>query len=191
MQPILMLAIVGVAAVALGTGFLNNNIELWIQEFGVGSGDIETPVDHVQVDFNIEQRIDTTAEGTYKNVIDMCEFTLTEIVGNPFATSSDPPVKMTCKITGHDSAWQSNGEVIAEGVVCAPSFGVGSHDIPLGVATNCPAGTIVLGPEVVDVRDAGDVIVVVQGNTYSGGDHTACLAGEAFNPATGLCQALP
>ena len=43
MQPILMLAIVGVAAIALGTGFLNNNIDLWIQQFGVGSGNVETP----------------------------------------------------------------------------------------------------------------------------------------------------
>ena len=163
-----MLAIVGVAAIALGTGFLNNNIELWIQEFGVGSGDIETPVEHVTVDFNIEQRVvtPTTTPATFKNVIDMCEFTITEVVGDPAV--ANPQTKMTCKITGHDANWLSNGEIIAEGTICANSFGIGTHPIPLGV-NDCGPN---LGPTTVLVRDAGDVIVVVQANTYSAGEHT-------------------
>ena len=46
MKPIVILAIAAVAVGAMGTGFLSNSngINLWIQQFGVGDGDIMSPV---------------------------------------------------------------------------------------------------------------------------------------------------
>jgi len=108
-----MLAIAGVAAIALGTGFLNNDIELWIQDFGVGAGDIETPVDHAIIDFNIVQLEDETT-GFYKNRIDYCLVTLDEPVGT--TTNPSKLSEITCKITGKDpQTWEPNGKVITEG----------------------------------------------------------------------------
>src|SRR3990170_1037744 len=86
MQPIVMLAIVGVAAIALGTGFLNNDIKLWIQDFGVGAGNIELELDHAVIDFNIVQLPDDST-GFYKNRIDKCIVTPEDAIGttNPVA----------------------------------------------------------------------------------------------------------
>ncbi len=172
MQPILMLAIVGVAAVALGTGFLNNNIELWIQEFGVGSGNIETPVDHITIDFRIvQQEIATT--GIFENVIDACLFTLDSDVGD--SAVANPQTELTCKLTGHDENWVSDGLIIAEGTICANSFPTSGNPyvIPMGI-NDCGTN---LGPTSVDVRAVGDVIAVVQANTYSAGEHP-CPPGQ-------------
>ena len=196
MQPILILAVVGVAAIALGTGFLNNNIELWIQQFGVGSGDIETPVEHVTVDFNIEQRESNITPGTYKNIIDKCSFTITEIVG--VQGNRDPVTgaliesKMTCKITGHDDDWMSNGLVIAEGTICRDFF-PGSialpqtYMIPLGI-NECGDD---LGPEQVLVKEAGDVIVVVQADSYSAGEHPCPVGERLIDPSRPECEPIP
>ena len=116
-----MLAIVGVAAVALGTGFLNNNIELWIQEFGVGSGDIESPVDHIQVDFRIvQQEVAGSDPVVYENVIDACILTLDQPMGDPAVTVKLS--ELTCKLTGHNEAWQANDLIITEGTICASDF---------------------------------------------------------------------
>ena len=71
MKPIIGLVVIAVAGISLGTGFLNNDINLWIQQFGVGSGDIETPVDHVLVDFDIQQFQDPNL-GTFKNLVTKC-----------------------------------------------------------------------------------------------------------------------
>jgi len=54
MQPIILLAIVGVAAVAMGTGFLGNPIDLtMVQLVGVGETDLDSPIDKANVDFDI------------------------------------------------------------------------------------------------------------------------------------------
>ena len=179
-----MLAIVGVAAVALGTGFLNNNIELWIQEFGVGSGDIESPVDHVQVDFRIiQQEVANSDPVIYENVIDACLLTLDVPMGD--SANTVKLSELTCKLTGHNAAWQANDLIITEGTVCAPSFGVGPHVVAMGVAPGCPPDTIIADtPTEVDVRDVGDVIVVAHANTYSAGEHT-CEPGFVFDPTVG------
>ena len=70
-------------------------------------------------------------------------------------------------MTGKDANWNPNGEVIAEGTVCAPTF-------PAGIPINIPMGVHqcgdVLGPTMVDVKAVGDVILVVHANTYSMGD---------------------
>ena len=165
-----MLAVVGVAAAALGTGFLNNDIELWIQQFGVGSGDISTPVDHITVDFGINQ-VPGVNEGTFENVIDVCYLTLDEPIGDPANTVKSS--ELTCKLTGkmedpmNPGVWIPSGQVIAEGTVCAPAF-PGNQQIP--VAMGVHECGIALGPTQVDVKAVGDVIVVAHANTYSVGD---------------------
>src|SRR3989304_10432387 len=118
MQPIVMLAIVGVAAIALGTGFLNNDIKLWIQDFGVGAGNIELELDHAVIDFNIVQLPDDST-GFYKNRIDKCIVTPEDLIGDPTNTLKFSEV--ICKITGKDANWNPNGKVVTEGKVCAPS----------------------------------------------------------------------
>ena len=61
---------------------MNNDIELWIQQFGVGSGDIVAPTEHVTVDFNIAQ-VKDPATGFFKNNVDKCYLTPLTTVGDP------------------------------------------------------------------------------------------------------------
>ena len=176
MQPIVMLAIVGVAAIALGTGFLNNDIKLWIQDFGVGAGNIELELDHAVIDFNIVQLPDDST-GFYKNRIDKCIVTPEDAIGTTSPMqgvdfNNNKFSEVICKITGKDPVtWNPNGKVITEGKVCALSFPAGVPImVPLGILTNCPPGTNpVAGPTLVDPKAAGDVILVVHANTYSMG----------------------
>ncbi len=44
MQPIILLAIVGIAGGAMSVGFLGNTIELDVQQLGVGEATLETPI---------------------------------------------------------------------------------------------------------------------------------------------------
>ena len=188
MKPIIGLVVIAVAGISLGTGFLNNDINLWIQQFGVGSGDIETPVDHVLVDFTMDTR---GGEGTpIENVVDECILTPTTKVGQAIGTVLEEGVivtkdsEMTCKITDR------SGQIIREGTVTSPT--VFQQDDPLCIpspglpplippticaGTFVPSGMFNAGVEVVipinpavNVFDIHDVIVVVHGNTYSMGD---------------------
>ena len=170
MQPLLMLAIVGVAAIALGTGFLNNDIKLWIQDFGVGAGDIQTPTDHALIDFNIIQIPDVDAEGFYKNVIDECIVTPDDTIGTIQPMNEDKISEVTCKVTGKDQiTWAPNHKVLTEGKICGLTFPANTQiNITLGVLSNCPSGTNgVSGATQTGPKQAGDVILVVHANTYS------------------------
>ena len=187
MKPIIALAAIAVVGVTLGTGFLNNDIELWIQQFGVGSGDIQTPVDHVKVDFNIAtQEVDPPTDPiTFENVIDECILTPDELIGvgpggtdNDETTTDDNPTKlssMTCKLTGKDpQTWEPNGQIITEGKVCAQQFpAMAPVIIPMGFTCDETTGQITPianAPTAVGVKLVGDVIVVAHSNEYSMGD---------------------
>ena len=141
MKPILILAIAAVAAGALGTGFLNNTngINLWIQQFGVGEGDITSPVTHAFVDFNI---VRTTEAGAFKNIINECDL--------KFNDNLKAGAKIFCKLTD----WA--GDIIAEGSTMLTS--------PL--ATNT-AVTVPITDGNRNVLQVKDVIIVVQDSTYS------------------------
>ena len=156
MQPILLVAIVGVAAVALGTGFLNNDIELWIQQFGVGSGDISSPTDHAYVDFTIEQKPNPNINfpNTFVNVIDTCIVTPQDNVGDPDSTVK--PSEITCKLT------DINGNIIAEGTVSG-NFFLGGVPVTVPITID-PLNIVTL------VQNVHDVIVVIHADTYSVGD---------------------
>ncbi len=169
MKPIIVLAVVAVAGMMLGTGFLGNDIELWIQQFGVGSGEIVTPITHVQVDFDITQRQDQF--GFFKNLVERCELTIETPIGAEIGSfimgTSGAVVEkdsdITCKITDRNRA------IIAEGTLTS---------IQRGFNGIFPAGTYfveVLKDQNDDtswprVDEVHDVIVVVHANTYNQGD---------------------
>jgi len=176
MKPIIFLAIIAIAGITLSTGFLGNEIELWIQQFGVGSGDIQTPIDHVQVDFFINQRQDQFNH--FKNLVEECELTLGEDVGQAIGSPVNPAdpngalvtkdSTLTCKIT------DINGDIIAEGTIT-------TADVPTPIPGIFPAGTYSV-PVLKNQNDATswprvdevhDVIVVVHANTYNVGDFPA------------------
>ncbi len=93
-----MLAIVAIAATAIGAGSLNNEIVLTLQDFGVGSADIESPISAASIDYTIEA---VPVEGQLKNLITFCSFHSDQ--------SMDDGFRIICKLTNID------GQVIAEG----------------------------------------------------------------------------
>ena len=141
MKPIIILAIAAVAAGAMGTGFLNNTngIDLWIQQFGVGEGDISTPVSHATVEFNI---VRTTEAGAFKNIINECDLT--------FDKNLQAGAKIFCKLTD----WE--GLIVAEGNTMLV------NPLATGVEVTVP---ITDGNR--NVLIIKDVVIVVQDNSFS------------------------
>jgi len=100
MQPIVVLAVLGVAIGALvGTGSLENVINLndMVQQFGVGEATIGTPITHAYIDWKIEA-VPGIAPGNimnFKNVITQC------------IINTDDPIPyqsvVICKLTDIDS----------------------------------------------------------------------------------------
>jgi len=141
MKPLLILAIAAVAAGAMGTGFLNNTngIDLWIQQFGVGEGDITSPVSHAFVDFDI---VRITQGNAFKNIVESCDLR--------FDDDLKAGAKVFCKLTD----WA--GDIIAEGRTMLANDYV-SHDT-LNVPVTDGNRNVLL---------VKDVIIVVQDNDYS------------------------
>jgi hypothetical protein len=172
LKPIIVIAIMAIAGITLSTGFLGNEIELWIQQFGVGSGDIQTPIDHVTVDFFINQITDQFDH--FKNLVQACELTLDEEIGQQIGTLLDPAdtntevtkdSELTCKIT------DENGDIIAEGTISTADvptpvpgvFPPDTYSVPVLKDPNDPTSWPFVG-------EVHDVIVVVHANTYNTGD---------------------
>jgi len=145
MQPILMLAIVGVAATALGTGFLmNNEILLNVQNFGVGEENILSPITSANIDFQISKitAFDVSGGNIFKNVIDACSFHSDQDL--------EAGSKVICKLT------DSKHNVIAEGFKVFPNGLLGSdRDLIPIMQTAFPGSN--------DVRNIKDVTIIVIG----------------------------
>jgi len=143
MKPLLILAIAAVAAGAMGTGFLNNTngIDLWIQQFGVGEGDIESPVSHATVEFNIIRTASANGPtGTFDNVIDECVLTFDEDL--------NPGAHVFCKLTD----WA--GDIIAEGATWFMHT-VESHN-PVNVPINSGNSNILVVKDVIVIAQGGE-----------------------------------
>ncbi len=149
MKPIILLSIIAVTAVATGSGFLTNGIDLWVQQFGVEEEDITSPVSHAQIDFNIVKTVGNT--GFFKNVITDCIVTLSNTVGalTEMGVTLNKQSMIQCKLT------DASNNIIAEGVVSMTYF-------PGGVPI-----TITSSQGFADVQDVHDVKLVVQANTHS------------------------
>lgn len=138
MQPILLLAIVGIAGGAMSVGFLGNTIDLTVQQLGVGEATLETPIEDARIDFVIA-RASNSAE--MHNVISECDIT----PGQDIAAMSH----IFCKLT------DENGNVVAEGATWNDTV-LDSHQ-PFSVVINpsdFPANK---------VQNIHDVLLVVQG----------------------------
>ena len=103
MQPIILLAIVGIAGGAMSVGFLGNTISLDVQQIGVGETDLASPIDAAKIDFTIMRASGSVNGGTVEthNVIAKCHITPEQEIAN-LST-------IFCKLTDID------GNVVAEG----------------------------------------------------------------------------
>lgn len=103
MQPILLLAIVGIAGGAMSVGFLGNTINLDVQQLGVGEETLVSAITQADIDFVIDRVANTATGDAYEmhNVISECEIT----------PGQNIPADSTiyCKLT------DANGNVVAEG----------------------------------------------------------------------------
>ena len=130
------------APLTLSIGYLNNTngIDLWIQQFGVGEGDIQTPLTHAKVDFNIIRQGSTG--GPYDNIIDSCNLM--------FNNNLQSGAIIFCKLTDWD------GAIVGEGntVITNPLATGDTVNVPITDGEN-------------NVTVIKDVIIVVQDNSYS------------------------
>ncbi len=111
MQPILVIALIGVAAAATSVGFLNTNIMLTVQNFGVGEETLETPISDANIDFSIGRMVTSDAAGRtiFMNIIDACSFHYPEENTAVYPGLAFGSTKVICKLT------DKNGNVVAEG----------------------------------------------------------------------------
>ena len=115
MPPIIWVLIVGIAAAALGTGFLGSTFSLNLQQLGVGEEDLVSPITTASIDFTISKEFVTGPGNTsplFKNRIIKCSF----------HTPTTLPVGTTiiCKLINADD------DVIAEGKVILTTTLMGS-----------------------------------------------------------------
>lgn len=142
MQPLILLGLVGIAAIALGAGSLTNVINLTVQDFGVGEETIVSPVDSASVDFHIGQK---NTNNVLYNVVDECTIVADKDLG---AGSL-----VFCKLT------DSTGNIAAEGhkTVTPDTLAAGS---PITIPIDQLAITV--APFSNNVKNIHDVMVVVQ-----------------------------
>ena len=109
-----MLALIGVAATATGVGFLNTNIMLNVQNLGVGSDIIETPISDANVDLSIgmvEVFDEASGQSEFLNVIDFCSFHYPDEDLKKFpGLDGQFDATVICKLT-------QDGNVVAEGQI--------------------------------------------------------------------------
>ena len=127
MQPILILAIAAVAVAATSVGFLGGNIDVTVQDLGVGSATIESPISSAFIDLEVSVfpalGVDPNTGAVisiFKNVVSACSFHSNEDIPGQ-------DIIIICKLTD----W--NHQVIAEGSIVLPNGYTGStrHIIPI------------------------------------------------------------
>jgi len=141
MKALLLIAIVGVAATAMGIGFLNApSIDVVAQDVGVGHTTLTAPIDTAYVGFHITAIAGN--EGFFKNKYDACIFKANEYL---HAGST-----IICKLTDMGSKVVAEGRTVLQG--------------PLGAGSTVnisPLDPITTGSLM--VNNIADVTIVVQG----------------------------
>ena len=142
-----MLALVGVAAMAMSMGFLTNTFVLNVQTLGVAEEDLISPIKTANIDFTISKipgvSPNNPSETVFKNRIIKCSFHTPTTLG--------PSTTIICKLTDADD------DVIAEGKVVLARTLTGSSDY-LFIPINNLAY-----PNANDVQKVHDVKIVVLG----------------------------
>ncbi len=111
MKSLIFLAVFAVIAV-VSAASLNNNIESWIQEFGVGIGGIDSPLSVTDLTANIERAEgfvlvdESTVEEGFKDFIVSCEFVSVDV---PLLAGT----KLYCKLL--DSMDARTAGIVASG----------------------------------------------------------------------------
>ena len=113
MQVLVIIGVLGVVSL-LGVGYMGNDVELWIQSFGVGDGLIESPVIGTDLSLIIDTINTPNGPGDF---ITFCEFT---------SIDSDllAGTKLYCKL--YDGADIITSYIIATGFVELV------QDVPMG-----------------------------------------------------------
>jgi len=143
MQPIILLAIVGIAGGAMSVGFLGNSISLNVQELGVGDTDLTGVISHATIDFVIARQSGTDGGDTTEthNVISLCKIQADKII--PAGSH------VFCKLTG------VNGFVVAEGVTWVDNNIPPHQMFTVAISAEDFAAN--------KVQNVHDVVLVVQG----------------------------
>ena len=103
MQPIILIAIVAVAAIGMSSGFLfgNTSFNLIAQDLGAKETDLQSPIDTARVDFVISKINGLGPDGpVFKNRITKCSFHSDDSIPRSGA--------IICKLT-------HNNNIVAEG----------------------------------------------------------------------------
>jgi len=143
MQPIILLAIVGIAGGAMGVGFLGNTITLDVQQIGVGETDLASPIDQAKIDFTI-MRASGPVNGVTEthNVIAKCHITPDKEIAK-LST-------VFCKLTDIDGNVVAEGKTLLDTHINAGStlwVDVDPNDFPANRVQNVHDVTlVVLGP---------------------------------------------
>ncbi len=116
MKPILWVALIGFAAAATSMGFLNTNVMLNVQNFGVGEETLETPISDANVDLSVGRMVTSDAAGRtiFMNIIDACSFHYPEEDLATYPGLNSATATVICKLT------DENGNVVAEGEETGP-----------------------------------------------------------------------
>jgi hypothetical protein len=140
MHALVFIAILGIVSL-LSVGYLGNDVELWIQSFGVGEGDIISPV----IDTDITLRMDSTNGIDY--FITHCEFT---------SLNTDLPIgtKLYCKL--YDGPDINTAFIIATGYLELTQLETAGNVISIPITQFPPATTTI------DVDLVKNVLVEVQ-----------------------------
>jgi hypothetical protein len=153
MRPILIFAIAAIAASAVGVGALNNEITLFVQQFGVGSSEITSPIKAASVDFEITpiKVINETNpdQSIIKNLITGCSFHSDENISHNATNAGNPYI--ICKLS-------SDGKIVAEGNYTITALGGYEQSTRLIV----PIDTLAY-PGANDFRNINDVHLIVVG----------------------------
>jgi len=156
MQPIIWIGLVGVAAVAMGSGFLFQGQEIMInlQKLGVGEADIESPISDAFVDLSVTHidGVGRIQQSIFKNIVNKCSFHYNEETDFD-GLGGGKNTKVECKLTDHD------GDVIAEGTIAGGPNGLASS-----VTHQIPITTFIGGRTFVLVEDVRDVTLVALGS---------------------------
>ncbi len=148
MQPIVVLAVVGVVAIAMGTGFLANPIDLsMVQMLGVGETDFSSPIDKANVDLDIVAFQGQILQNgktlkVIKNIIQNCIIASNDKTIEKFS-------KVFCKLT------DENDNVVIEGMTVLQMDKMAGETF--AVPINDPFGVLN------DVRNVHDIIIVILG----------------------------